>query len=348
MNDDTVATDHPAPREPRRLHVPARLAALFLVVAAGFAVWWLTRDSTKAADAQAMRSQTESLAHEVAQLRSIADALRARLDDGEKVDKSVREQLLGLDQRAKLVEDSVANLADKRLSGHDALALDEAELLLTLGGERYSLFHDAAAAGTAYRQADIALSEVEDPAFATVRQSVAAEIVALNDAHAADAAALALQLARLRALAAQWPTAVQAVAAPAPEPESRLARVFGAFVQVRHDDAAQTRAMLHAPNLARELFLIDLREAEAAALARDEARYRAALESARAEFAAAFDAQAPAVSAASNELAAAAKATLAPPAPALLGAALKELRNLRATHALREAKTTVRPGGEAK
>ena len=106
--------------------------------------------------------------------------------------------------------------------------------------------------------------------------------------------------------------------------------------------------MLHAPNLARELFLIDLREAEAAALARDDARYRAALESARAEFAAAFDAQVPALIAASNELAAAANALLAPPAPALLGTALKELRNLRATHALSEAKVVLRPSGEAK
>ena len=346
--NETVSTEHPAPREPRRLHVPARLAALFLVVAAGFAVWWVTRDSTKAADAQTMRSQTQALEHEVAQLRSIAEGLRARMDDGEKVDKSVREQLLGLDQRAKLVEDSMANLADKRLSGHDALALDEAELLLTLGGERYALFHDAGAAGTAYRQADIVLSEVEDPAFATVRQSVAAEIGALNDTHAADTATLVLQLARLREQAAQWPTASQSVAPPAQEPESRLARVFGAFVQVRHDDAAQTRIALHAPNLARELFLLDLREAEAAALARDDARYHAALESARTEFASAFDAQAPTVSAAAGDLAAAANAALTPPAPALLGTALKELRNLRATHALREAKATGRPSGEAK
>jgi len=346
--NETVSTEHAEPREPRRLHVPARLAALFLVVAAGFAVWWVTRDSTKAADAQTMRSQTQALEHEVAQLRSIAESLRARLDDGEKVDKSVREQLLGLDQRARLVEDSVANLADKRLSSHDALALDEAELLLTLGGERYALFHDASAAGTAYRQADIALSEVEDPAFATVRQSVAAEIGALNDTHAADTAAVALQLARLRGQAAQWPTTAQAMVPPMQEPESRLARVLGAFVQVRHDDTAQTRAVLHAPNLARELFLVDLREAEAAALARDDARYRAALESARTEFALAFDAQTPAESVASSELAAAANAALAPPIPALLGTALKELRNLRATHALREAKAIVRPSGDAK
>jgi uroporphyrin-3 C-methyltransferase len=192
------------------------------------------------------------------------------------------------------------------------------------------------------------LSEVEDAAFSTVRQSIAAEIAALHDTHAADAAVVTTQLAGLRAQASLWPTPAHALSAPEPPPESRLARVLGAFVQVRHDDAAQTRAALHAPNLARELFLIDLREAEAAALAREETRYRAALEAARAQLPAAFDVQAPAVAAAANELDGLARAALAPPAPPLLGTALKELRNLRATHALREAQPGARAAGERK
>jgi len=349
MDDETTPmTDQPAPDKPRKLYVLARLAALFIVVAAGFLIWWLTREAG-ADDAKTLRAQVDALAHEVAQLRSTTDTVRARLDDGEKVDKSVREQLLGLDQRAKLVEDSIANLADKRLSGHDALMLDEAELLLTLGGARYALFHDAAAAKMAYGQADIALSEIEDATFATVRQSVAAEIAALDQLQTGEAATTTLKLAQLREQALQWPAASNALAAPAREPESRLARLLGAFVQIRHDDTAQTRATLHAPNLARELFLVDLREAEAAAFARDDTRYHAALQSARVEFGAAFDAQAPAVAAAAAELAALHNAVLAQAPPALLGTALKELRNLRATHALREGKPTAfRPGGAGK
>jgi len=347
MDDIAPVTDPPAPDKPRKLHVVVRLAVLGLVAAGGFLLWWLTREAS-ADDAKTLRAQVEALAHEVAQLHSTTDHVRARLDDGEKVDKSMREQLLGLDQRAKLVEDSVANLADKRLSGHDALVLDEAELLLTLGGARYALFHDAAAAKTAYGQADIALSEIEDATFATVRQSIAAEIAALNEAQAGDGAAAILKLAQLREQALQWPAATSVLVAPAREPESRLARLLGAFVQIRHDDTAQSRATLHAPNLARELFLVDLREAEAAALARDDARYHAALQSARAEFNAAFDAQTPAVSAAASELNALSKAALAPPPLALLGTALKELRNLRATHALREGRSVGHPLGEGK
>jgi len=96
------------------------------------------------------------------------------------------------------------------------------------------------------------------------------------------------------------------------------------------------------------LFLVDLEEAQAAALARDESRYRAALASARAEFDAAFDKQAPAVATAAAELDTLTKTALAPPAPALLGTALKELRNLRATHALRDAKPAARSGADSK
>jgi len=348
--DDTAPmtdqlADQPAPDSPRKLRVLVRLGALLLVIAAGFLIWWLTREAGSD-EANTLRTQVDALTHEVAQLRSTTGSVRARLDDGEKVDKSMREQLLGLDQRAKLVEDSVANLADKRLSGHDALLLDEAELLLTLGGARYALFHDAAAAKTAYGQADVTLSEIEDATFATVRQSIAAEITALNEAQTSDGATAILKLAQLREQALQWPAAASALAAPVREPESRLARLLGAFVQIHHDDAAQTRATLHAPHLARELFLVDLREAEVAALARDDSRYHAALQSARVEFGAAFDAQAATVSAAATELDALNKAALAPPPLALLGAALRELRNLRATHALRESRSVGgSPGG---
>ena len=339
--DDTPAAEPPAPDRPRRLHVLVRLAVLFVVVAAGFAVWWATHASTEP-DAQTLRTQVEALSREVVQLRSTVSALRGRQDDSDKVDKSVREQLLGLDQRAKLVEDSVANLADKRLSAHDALALDEAELLLTLGGERYVLFHDAAGATAAYRHADTALSEVEDAAFATVRQSVTAEIAALDTAQASDGAALAGKLVQLREQALQWPLAASALTVPVADSPSRFARMLGAFVQVRRDDSVQMRAALQAPNLARELFLVDLREAQAAALARDDARFHAALASAHAEFQVAFDPRAPGLAAAAGEFDALARTTLAPAAPALLGTALKELRNLRATHALRESRSAVR------
>ena len=172
---------------------------------------------------------------------------------------------------------------------------------------------------------------------------------ALNESPASDSGTLILKLAQLREQASRWPGATAGLPPPTREPESRLGRLFGAFVQIRHDDTAQTRATLHAPNLARELFFVDLREAEAAALARDDALYHAALAAARAEFAVAFDTQQSAPVAAAAELDGLNKAALAPSVPALLGNALKELRNLRATHALREGKPVgLRQSGDGK
>jgi uroporphyrin-3 C-methyltransferase len=342
MPDTSLPAAPPAaPIAPARLRAgngPVLLIAVLALIVAGYVAWHQYaqsgRDSAVNADAQHLGTQVEALSHSLEQLRGNADTLRARLEDGAKVDKSVREELLSLSERTRLLEDAVANLADKRLSGHDALVLNEAELLLSLGGERYTLFHDTAAAIATYRLADTALSQVEDAAFSTVRQSISAEMEALNSLQASDPGPLAIKLAQLRERVPLFP-GVTRIAAPAPAAEeSRLWRVLGAFVQVHHGDDVQAALSLRDAGLARELAILDLRDAEVALLARDDAHYRAALTSARSQLLA-FDASVPAVRAAQEELDTLAKAVLAPPPPTILGAALKELRNLRATHALR-------------
>jgi uroporphyrin-3 C-methyltransferase len=345
MSADTMDTAPalPAPTESSMPRTPrprsggsaaAILIALLALVLAGYAAW-RSREidaARSSAEQQTLAAQVEALTHSVEQLRGNADAVRARLEDNAKVDQTERTEVIGLGERARLLEDAVANLADKRLSGRDALVLDEAELLLTLGAERYTLFHDANAAIAAYRMADTALGEVENAAFATVRQSVAAEIDAFGAQRGADTNALLAQLAQL---AAQLPDLPVPARTPAPETSadtSRLWRVLGALVQVRHGDDANL--LLHDASLSRTLAVLDLHEAESAALARDNARYHARLAEARAQLGA-FDRHEPHVASAYAALDQLDRAELAPAPPALLGAALKELRNLRATHALR-------------
>ena len=340
--DESAST---APKTPRR-RAPLVVLVLLLIAAAAAAAWWhfAPPRADTAAQIAALQGQVENLEHGIARMRGNADAFRARLDDGDKVDASVRQQLLALGQRVQLSEDAVANLADRRLAGHDALALDEAELLLTLGDERYSLFNDAPATIAAYRLADAALAEVDDAAFSTVRQSIAGEIVALNDLHAADPQALVLRLSRLRTLAPELERVGRLPPpAPAAADASMFARLLGAFVRVSHDTGtAQSQTAVRDVSLARDLVAIDLRAAQAAALARNDAGFRAAVAEARAQTAAAFDAQAPQTAAVLKELDVLAQAQLAPPAPAVLGTALRELRNLRATHALAAAKAAVK------
>lgn len=329
----------PAPPKAPPKHLRAIVSVVALVLVAVIAyVLWQSRIHAPVApdlggDVRQLRSDADSHARGIDQSHRDIETLRSRLDDADKVNASLREQLLGLSERARLAEDAVANLADKRLSGHDAMLLDETEMLLALGAERYTLFRDPAATIAAYNHADQALSQVDDAAFSTVRQSISAEIDALNKLGGADANIALTKLGELRAHTASFP-----LAQPLQEEnrqDSRWWQVFGQFVRVTHGDDARKLLAQHSAGLGREVVALDLRDAEAALLARDETRYRAALTAARSELAGAFDRNDAGVTAAIAQIDSLATTQLAAPAPDILGSALKELRNLRATHALR-------------
>ncbi len=333
-----------APTLPRRRSSASGwLWLLALIAVAGYLYWRLQTieqghdqsAQNEQTQAQQLRAQVDALARSVETTRHDADGLRARLDDAAKVNESLRGQVLGLSERARLAEDAIANLAEKRLSGHDALLLDEAELLLVLGGERYALFNDPAPALAAYRLADGALAEANDAAFSFVRQSIAAEIDALSALQAANIPALQTQLTQLRAKLAQLPAAASRTQAAAPATSARWWQIFGELVRVRRDGDTQALLAHNDAALARALVDTSLRDAQAALLARDEAHFRGALATARAQLGADFDTGSTDVTQAQAVLDELAKATIAPPPPSVLGAALKELRNLRATRALR-------------
>ncbi len=320
------------------------LFIIVLALAAALA-WWLWRDhrehGTQQADALGQR--VDELQRANAQLRSDVDALRARLADSESVNRSVREELLGTSERARALEDAVAHLADERLSGRDTLSLNEAEFVLQLAGERLRLFHDPAAAITAYRLANSALTSAEDPVFASVRQTIAAEIGALEAAQPLETHATLGALAALRGQLASLPSrTASARMEPAAVTESRFARVFGQFVRIRHD-AGATEVATRDAGLARSLAVLDLRGAEAALFARDGDAFKAALARSRAGIEAGFDADAAPVR---DALATLDRLAAAPMAPALpeLGSALRELRNLRTTRALSREAQAPAPG----
>ena len=213
-NVDQVAAASPAPSPSAA--PPARAPAarqsggwgwilwLAVLAAAGY-IFWRVQTVEQGQDrvaqderttVQKLRDQADALQREGATNRQDIGALRARLDDAAKVNESLRAQVLGLSERARLAEEAIANLADKRLSGHDSLLLNEAELLLVLGGERYRLFHDPLAAIAAYHLADAALAEANNAAFSTIRQSISAEIGALGALQTFDAGAIEEQLGR--------------------------------------------------------------------------------------------------------------------------------------------------------
>ena len=92
----------------------------------------------------------------------------------------LRDELLGVGQRAALLEDSVSKLADPDRHGAQAIRLDEVEMLLGLAQQRLQLASDLDGARRAYALAAGMLDGIDDPAYLSLRQTLAQERGALD------------------------------------------------------------------------------------------------------------------------------------------------------------------------
>jgi uroporphyrin-3 C-methyltransferase len=336
----------PVDPTPRRGGGGLALAILFSLAAlgaAGYTGWtvWNMRQDLGAANG--LRGQVDTLQAAVDGLRDDNANLRRRISDADGVNRSAREEMLGVSERTRHLEDAVANLSERSLSGHDAMLLDEAETLLRMAKERFALFGDASGALSAYDLADQTLAAVNDSAFAAVRQNLTAEREALA---AVAPVARANDLATLADLRAQIPSLpLKSVDTKTAQAEARgfwqrAGDALGSIVKISHDDG--TPLGLADDRIARELAALDVAHAEAAVLAYDDTGRQAALKRVDATLAARFDQDAPPVQAARSRLAAL-LASQAKGSEPKLGAALTELRNLRSVHALQGGASTTAP-----
>jgi uroporphyrin-3 C-methyltransferase len=329
----------------------ALVLLVVLALAAAFAWWYFNRQSRErdsSSRLDALAAQFDRLARDNEQLRRDIDSLRSRYTDAESMNRGIREEVLGFNERSRALEDAVANLADQRLSNRDAMALNEAEFILQLAGERLALFRDASGTLAAYRLADSALASAEDPLFGNVRQTISAEIQAIEAARPMQTRVTLNALAELRASLASLPLKVGPAdtQASAPGERSRLRQIVEQFVRISHDDAAALLSVRD-EKLTRSLAALDLRAAEAAVFVRDQDELEAALKRARGGIEAVFDTDAPTVREALSTLDRLAATPLAPALPEL-GTALNELRNLRTTRALSQPARMPATAPEAK
>lgn len=340
----------PRPRGGGTLALALILSLLALAAAAwvGWQQWQQQRGSSADREGVAsLQQRTEGIESRLTALTDQRTSLDQRIDDAAAVNRSLREELLGQNERIRNLEDAVAKLAEKSLSGHDAMLLDETDSLLRMGAERYRLFHDAPAAAAAYALADQTLAAVNDGAFSGVRQGIQAEREALLQSQPLDLAGVLQQLQVLRGAIGGLPLKPldTPAAAQATDAWSRIRRALGSVVSVRRDNGAPL-AVVDA-RFARELAALDLAQAQADLLAHDGTGYVAALQRVDASLASQFDGSATSVQQA--------RATLKklqdqqPGAAVELGAALRELRNLRAVHALApaSAQSVAKPAGSA-
>lgn len=263
----------PAPR--RRGSALAWLLVPLLLAAAGWAGWrWWQAQSLREHDAAARAEQRiEGLEARVDALRQDQRAQSQRLQQAEATNRVLRDELLGVGQRASLLEDSVSRLADPERNGARALRLDELESVLAMAQQRLQLAGDLNGARHAYAIATTLLDGIDDPAYLNLRQALAQERSAV-DALGADPRALAE--GRLEAFAATLPALPLAARARGEASLPWWRRAFARIVDVRRADAAVAiEPGDRAAGLA--ALQLELSLARAAAERRDRDGYRAAL-----------------------------------------------------------------------
>jgi len=263
--DDTPAPSH-------RNRGAWWLVVLALVLAAAYFGWhqWRARERAAENDTQ---QQVVALSERLNAMRTEQRSHSRRLQQAESLNRVLREELDGITQRAALLEDSVTRLADPDRHGAQALRLDETEMLLVLGNERLQIAGDLDGARRAYALAAGVLDGIDDPAYLTLRQTLAQERTALDAQGVDPARAVSAKLTTFEAALARLPNAATTrEAGDAPW----WSRVASRLVDVQPSDRVQLRAASDR-TAAMEALGIELTLARAALERRDTTAFRAAL-----------------------------------------------------------------------
>jgi uroporphyrin-3 C-methyltransferase len=155
------------------------LLAAIALSAAGWYGWqhWRTQQAHMAAQAAQLRDAERA---RIEALRRAQQAQAQRLQQAEATNRVLRDELLGIGQRAALLEDSVSKLAGPDRHGAQSLRLDEIELLLGIGQQRMQLADDLDGARRALALAAPLLAGIDDPAYLNLRQTLAQEQAAMD------------------------------------------------------------------------------------------------------------------------------------------------------------------------
>lgn len=329
----------------------ALLLAALALLAAGYVGWrqWRQQAGVDAAvlNTTSLLNRVGALEHRLDGMRGGSADLAQRLDSADQLARTLQATQLAQGERLRQLEGAVGKLSESALSAHDATLLDETESLLRMARERYVLFHDARGAAAAYALAAQTLSAVDDAAFAGLRQEIDAERSALLASQPVGQAEALVKLTALRDSVPALP--LKPLDAPARASSSsawsRIGHALLGVVSVQRDDG--TPLAVTDGRLARELVQLDLAQAQAALLAHDPKAWAEALRRADAGLASRFDGQDDAVQQARATLRELAGA-LPDNVPVQLGAALAELRNLRAVHALSSSPAPAQSTGNAR
>lgn len=273
MNLPVDATANTSPRHARTGGVLLLLALLALALGAGGWYGWRQWQAGEARAQALAEQQRDALASRLDALKDAQRRQAERLQQAEATNRVLRDELLGLGQRAAAVEDSVSKLADPDRHGAQALRLDEVELLLAIGQQRLRLDDDADGALRALALAAPLLAGIDDPAYLNLRQTLAQEQAAL-EALGPDPRVRANAL--LDRLVADIPADAPAASAARAPQTSWYARLLERIVRVQPTASAGLRQRVDR-DAALAALQIEASLARAAIERRDDAGLRRAL-----------------------------------------------------------------------
>lgn len=292
-------------------------------------------DALLRSQTDALSKQVHALQAELATLRQEQQRVGQRLDATAAGSKVLREEILGMGERAALLEEAVARVSQARMGGESTLRLNEAEFLLTLGAARLELYRDAGATISAFALADDALAGLDDPTLATLRQTLAGELTQLREMAPDPRLAIRSELAELSRQLTQLPMRDGAEESTEAA-DSRLGALFGRLVTVRRYDPEDSLLGPSQRQAALATMTLQLELAQTALDLPDPPAFQAALQRLSDAIGALFDPADATVQRWASRLAQMREMRLQPELPAL-GATLRELRNLRAVRQVRDA-----------
>ncbi len=322
----------------------ASLALLLALIALGW-LWQIERRSTSQAAQHAdLGAELELLDRRLGQTEVGLKRSEQRQQDAATINRNLRDEVLGVAERAQLLETTVQQLNQRGIDNVGQLRLNNAAFLLSAGVTRLHVFHDTEAALMALRLADAELAALHDPLVAGVRQTLAKEIAELA-ALPAEQDRLTLELfQRLLRSIERLPLRADKVAGAPARSDGwlrRAANALGDFVRVRQhlpDTPGSLRPF--EAELARAELRLSLLQAEAAWLRRDASVFKQQLDDGAVALKRYFATDSNTVQTAASELAALQSSPLLAPA-STAGSALEQLRNLLASNRL--ARTADQP-----
>lgn len=251
--------------------------------------------------------------------------LQQRLDEASSRTSLLRDEMLGLSERAALIEDSVRELGAGGRSVQESLRVNEAEMLLSMSRERWLLSGDLSGTIHALELAANAVAGLKGPQWLNLRQTMAQELAAFRAIEADPRAIARGELDALEDLLPLLPK-TDGITPAMVSNEHGIKRLLNALVQIQ-PTGQQNLISPSERQAAQTALLLEISNARMALQLRHDGEFKRSVNRID-RWLTRLYAQTPALKERRERLRASAAATLNIPVP-LSGSSLQELQRLK-------------------